>query len=323
MRHDKRNPSPNSDPFPAQDVWETEPDTDDIPMATPAPPISEEEVPTATPAAVFCRRCGETSEPVENCCPWCGAWLVGKRPRVTPVYELEDEPEDDWHTHWREEDDIRAIENRPLIPPLVVVFVSYGLLLASLVLFIVLAVISGVKTEEEMHGGLALVEILDGALTLFALGLVWTTARQKIPRGAMGFTWLAAFPILAVLLCMNIAFMTFLRELLRPFGAQDAPRIELTWITVLLICVQPAIVEELFFRQMTLGVFRKSMNLHLAIWLTAAMFAFAHLGQILAMPYLFLVGGALGYARAWGGLSLAMLLHFIHNFVVIAYEAWR
>lgn len=321
MRYNVHDQTPDRDPFPAFEVWEAEPDVDDVPTATPAPP--RREVPTATAAEVFCRRCGETSKPVKNCCPWCGAWLIGERPRVTPVYEFDDEPEDDWHSDWRDEDGIRAVEKRPLIPPLVVVFVSYGMLLGSLVLFVVLAVIYGAKSEEEMYGGLALVEILDGVLTLFALGLVWTTARQKIPRGAMGFTWLAAFPILAVLLCINIAYMTFLRELLRPFGAQDAPRIGLTWITVLLVCVQPAIVEELFFRQMTLGVFRKSMNLHLAIWLTAAMFAFAHLGQILAMPYLFVVGGALGYARAWGGLPLAMLLHFIHNFVVIAYEAWK
>jgi membrane protease YdiL (CAAX protease family) len=103
----------------------------------------------------------------------------------------------------------------------------------------------------------------------------------------------------------------------------EAPRFQFTLVTVLLICVQPAIVEELFFRQMTLGVFRKSMNLHLAVWITAGLFAFAHLGQILAMPYLFLAGGLCGYARVYGGLPLAMILHFLHNLVVVAYEAWK
>ena len=99
--------------------------------------------------------------------------------------------------------------------------------------------------------------------------------------------------------------------------------IQVTWITVLLICVQPAIVEELFFRQMTLGVLRRSMNVHAAVWVTGAMFALAHLGNPLGMPYLFLAGGVFGYARAYGGLPLAMLMHFVHNFAVIAYEAWK
>ena len=275
------------------------------------------------PAEVFCRRCGETSEPVANCCPWCGAWLIGERPRAIPVYNLDPEPEDDWHVELKESDYFPPVEKRPLIPPLVVVFVSYAMLLGSLVLFVVIAVLYGAKSEEELYNGLAVVEVLDAIMTVVALGLVWTTARQRLPRGTMGFTWVAAFPILALLLCLNIMYITFLREPFQPFGIQDSPRIALTWMTVLLICVQPAIVEELFFRQMTLGVLRKSMNLHLAIWITAGMFAFAHLGQVLAMPYLFLIGGALGYARVWGGLPLAMILHFVHNFVVIAYQSWQ
>jgi hypothetical protein len=41
------------------------------------------------------------------------------------------------------------------------------------------------------------------------------------------------------------------------------------------------------------------------------------------MPYLLVCGAVLGYARAFGGLPLAMILHFVHNFVVIAYEAWK
>src|SRR5262249_38724607 len=81
--------------------------------------------------------------------------------------------------------------------------------------------------------------------------------------------------------------------------------------------------EELFFRQMTLGVLRRSMNLHLAVWTTAGLFAFAHLTNPFGMPYLFLAGGLFGYARVFGGLPLAMVMHFIHNFVVIAYEAWK
>jgi membrane protease YdiL (CAAX protease family) len=283
-------------------------------------------VPTAALEAVFCRRCGETSVPVESCCPWCGAWLVGEPPTVVPVYPP-DEPEDDWHTRVADEATERYAprrEPKPLIHPLVVVFVSYGLLLGSLIVFLVYAVVSGITTQEDLHAGLAVVEIADAVLTLAALGLVRKAAKQKLPAGTMGLTWFSAFPVLFALLCLNLAYITFLRELLRGFGAQQQQEgMKFTLATVLLVCVQPAIVEELFFRQMTLGVFRRSMNLHIAIWVTAGLFAFAHLTNPVGMPYLFLAGGVFGYARAFGGLTLAMVLHFLHNLAVVSYEALK
>lgn len=303
-----------SDPdLPLVGEWE-EPCARAEPVAPPEPEFEP----------VFCRRCGETSEPVANCCPWCGAWVVGERPRATPVYSLDDdEPEDDWHTEAAEPAYAVPVAGPPIIHPLVVVFVSYGLLLGSLVLFLVVAVAHGVSSEEELHTGLAIVELADALLTVGALALVWRVARQRQPEGTRVLAWVSAFPVLFALLCLNIAYITFLRELFRPFGAAQPEGLKLTWVTVMLICVQPAIVEELFFRQMTLGVFRRSMNLHLAVWATAAMFAFAHLTNPLGMPYLFLAGGLFGYARVYGGLPLAMAMHFLHNFAVVAYEAWK
>jgi membrane protease YdiL (CAAX protease family) len=249
-------------------------------------------------------------------------WLVGDPPTVAPVYDI-DEDEDDWHSEAGEEQYAVPVAPPPLVHPLVVVAISYALLLGSLVLFLVVMVVRGVADEDELHAGLAVVEILDAILTVCALGLVWRAAKQKLPEGTMGLTWLSAFPVLLALLCINIAYITFLRELFRPFGAPQPERLKLTFVTVMLICVQPAIVEELFFRQMTLGVMRKSMNLHAAVWATAGLFAFAHLTNPIGMPYLFLAGAVFGYARAYGGLTLAMVLHFLHNFAVVAYEALK
>jgi uncharacterized protein len=318
MPPEDRDRTDATEPPPIVGEWvDANSDPDAIPTVYPEPE------PELDP--VFCRRCGETSKPVANCCPWCGLWLVGPRPQAPPVYSPEDdvEPEDDWHTEVAREVYAVPVAVRPPFPPLVVVFVSYGLLILSLIGFAVLALAYGVSSMDEMYAVQAVVEVADAALVVIALALVWRAAKQQVPKGTMGWTWLAAFPVLAVLLCMGIAYTTFLRELLKPFI--NGPQIEMkvTWVTVLIICVQPAIVEELFFRQMTLGVFRRSMNLHLAVWLTAAMFAVAHLGNPLGMPYLFLVGGVLGYARVYGGLTLPMLMHFVHNFVVIAYEAWK
>jgi membrane protease YdiL (CAAX protease family) len=159
-------------------------------------------------------------------------------------------------------------------------------------------------------------------VTVAALAAVWKTARQEMPGGTVVVTWALAVPVMAVLLGINLAYITFLRELFRPFGAVQ-PQVQLTLMTVLLICVQPAIVEELFFRQMTLGVFRRSMGMNAAVWLTAGLFAFAHVGNPLGLPYLFLAGGVFGYARVYGGLTLVMIMHFVHNLAVVAYEASR
>ena len=161
------------------------------------------------------------------------------------------------------------------------------------------------------------------ALTLAALAMVWSAARQKVPEGTALLAWFGSLPVLCVLLCMNLVFFELLRELVRTAGAPEPGRMKFTLITVLLICVQPAVVEELFFRQMALGVLRRHMNVHLAIWVTGAVFALAHLGNIIGMPYLFLVGAFLGYARVYGGLTLAMVLHFLHTLAVVAYDACR
>lgn len=311
MPPDDRDQTDDANLPPLADAWDVFPD-EPIPVIEPEP----------EPDKVFCARCGETDVPVASCCLWCGAWLVGPRPRprAAPVYTLDDEPEDDWHTEVARVRRVVPVA-APLVPPLVVVFVSYGLLLGSLIGFAVLAALYGLAGEEDMFTALALTEVATSALTVVAAGLVWRQARQRLPEGTVLLTWLVAIPVLAALLCLNITYITFLRELLRPFGTPQGMTIQVTLTTVLLICVQPAIFEELFFRQMTLGVFRRSMNMHLAVWLTAALFAFAHLGNPLGMPYLFLAGGVFGYARVYGGLPLAVVMHFVHNFVVIAYEA--
>lgn len=291
----------------------------------PALDCEPDAVPVVYPLrARWCRRCGETAAPVAGRCPWCRAWTDGERPRpprARPVYERDDEPEIDWRA---EEVPYAIPVRRPhFIPPFVVVIVAYVLLLGSLIGCSLVAAVRGMATDDEIRSAQMLTEAVSTVLTLVALALVWSAARQKLPDGTAAFAWAASLPVLALLLCLNIAIFTLLRELFRPLGGAEPPRATVDLATVLLICVQPAIVEELFFRQMTLGVLRKSMNTHLAIWLTGAVFAGAHLGNILGMPYLFLVGGFLGYARAYGGLTLAMVLHFLHNLVVIAYDAWR
>jgi membrane protease YdiL (CAAX protease family) len=301
-------------------------DERDLPSHTNSPdPREERMADSGTSSTAFCRRCGETSVPVRNCCPWCGAWLVGEPPRVAPIYEIEEEkPERDWHSGLRAEDFAIPAKKPSQLVPILVVIGSYIFLLGSLVMFIFVAIVTHIhENENDMMAGMAVVEILDAVMTVAALAFVWKSAKQVIPDRTRLITWLIAIPILAALLAVNILFVTYLRELFKQFNPPQPEVMKVTLVSVLLICVQPAIIEELFFRQMVLGVFRKSMNLHLAVGITAAMFSFAHLGNPIGMPYLFLAGVVFCYARVFGGLTLAMVMHFIHNFVVIAYEAWK
>ncbi|AMV23379.1 CAAX amino terminal protease self- immunity [Gemmata sp. SH-PL17] len=281
-------------------------------------------VPVVYPVATqWCWRCGETAAPIAGRCPWCNTWTDGEPPRrePEPVLSIDDDPEDDWHTDAPQ----HAIPvRRPyLIPPIVIVVLAYAALLGTLIMCAVIVAVRGASTPDEIQEAQAFVEVASTLLTLGSLALVWSRSRQKVPDGTMALAWVTSVPVLFALLCLNLLFFTVLRELLKPLGVVEPERMKMTLATVLLICVQPAIVEELFFRQMTLGVLRKSMNVHLAVWITAAAFAGAHLGNILGMPYLFLVGAFLGYARVYGGLTLAMILHFVHNFAVVAYDAWR
>jgi uncharacterized protein len=87
--------------------------------------------------------------------------------------------------------------------------------------------------------------------------------------------------------------------------------------------VQPAIVEELFFRHLVLGSLRTTLGGHGAVWLSSVMFALAHIGTPISLPVLMVLGVVLGYAR-WGsgGLALPMVLHFLHNLFVLLLE-WR
>ena len=85
------------------------------------------------------------------------------------------------------------------------------------------------------------------------------------------------------------------------------------------IAVFPAVTEEIAFR----GLVQHWLHVAVAPWtaiaLASALFAAMHF-SIVSAPYLFLVGGVLGWAR-WrtGSLYPSMVAHFVHNLAVLAY----
>lgn len=88
---------------------------------------------------------------------------------------------------------------------------------------------------------------------------------------------------------------------------------------VLVIALLPAIGEELVFRGMIQHeIWRSTLNIHLAIWISAAIFSAIHMQFYGFMPRLCL-GVLFGYLYYWSGnLLIPMFSHFFNNaFAVI------
>jgi membrane protease YdiL (CAAX protease family) len=163
-------------------------------------------------------------------------------------------------------------------------------------------------------------EAVDTVLVFIAAVTMWKSSRTEPPSAnARLATWALALPLLAGLLGLNYLYHLALHSYI---GIQDQAILP-GWrrdmlLAIVLICVQPAIVEELFFRRVTLGTLRQAMNAHAAVWISALMFGLAHIGAPLSIPMLTLLGVGLGYVRvASGSLVLPMLLHFGHNLAVV------
>lgn len=183
--------------------------------------------------------------------------------------------------------------------------------------------IAGENDEARFRRVLPILVTCDVLFLLLAVGSYFHLRKQaEQPLGTnKGTAWILALPLLAAVIAINFGYHWWLKQVLKledmdyPFWNSDL----WPW-TVLLICIQPAIAEELFFRQVVFGVFRKHMSFHGAVWVSALVFALAHLGGILSIPTLMLAGALFAYMRAaTGSLILPMLLHFLHNLIVVMF----
>ena len=93
-------------------------------------------------------------------------------------------------------------------------------------------------------------------------------------------------------------------------------------MSILLVCVQPAVVEEVAFRGVIFSALREALESGEAIIVSALMFMILHL-SVPSFPHLLLIGLALGWLRAkTGSLVPGMCLHFTHNLLCILSERW-
>jgi len=91
---------------------------------------------------------------------------------------------------------------------------------------------------------------------------------------------------------------------------------------IFLFCVCPAVLEEIAFRGLVQHWLQAAIEPARALILASALFAALHF-SIASAPYLFAVGMLLGWLK-WrtGALYPSMLVHLLHNLVVIEFF-WR
>ena len=201
-------------------------------------------------------------------------------------------------------------------------------------LFLLTSVVFGMLTSFGMEDApptlsaarrqlhlIVVIEILDAALVAAALFTVARPLRRpalvQLPPALL---WAGALAGVFALVAVNATYHEVLRLYLATQPARDAivSAIGITPLVVFAYCIQPAIVEELFFRYLALDTLRGVMSVHQAVFISSLMFGMAHVGVPLSVPMLILVGVPLAYARVWsGGLALPMAMHFLHNAIIV------
>jgi len=153
--------------------------------------------------------------------------------------------------------------------------------------------------------------------------MYWPSLSTQFAR--LGFGHLEAWIALAILVPMlglNWAWSNMWIELLRdtkiePMDWKDKFGDPL--FRILAIAVFPAIVEEIAFRGLIQHWLQTALKPWRAIILASFLFAILHF-SVAGLPYLFLVGMLLGWAK-WktGSLYPSMLIHFLHNYVAVEF----
>ena len=156
--------------------------------------------------------------------------------------------------------------------------------------------------------------------TLVFLARFWSEVRPFLSRTAIFHpaTWLG-LAILAPMLLLNYSYMHFLIDTLGLKNRNTMAYFSTSWGPLVFVCIMPAIIEEIGFRGIIQHQFEKAVSPWAAIAVASLVFSAAHF-TILSAPYLALLGGLLGWMK-WktGSLYPSMLVHFLHNFIVITY----
>ena len=203
-------------------------------------------------------------------------------------------------------------------------FWVFGILaLSSVVMAYVMPEVSEFPTNNEIlstYHSIAILELID--TIIIAIGAFVVLSRVRLPwsyEGEVVKTWALAAPLLIAVLAINFGYHHVLNDVFGLGSPESMLNLQngFTFWLILTICVQPALVEEFFFRYICLGVFEKAVGTGTAIFVSAMIFAAVHIGAMVSLPILLLIGMVLGWLRVKsGGMTLPIVFHFLHNLVV-------
>ena len=137
-----------------------------------------------------------------------------------------------------------------------------------------------------------------------------------------------ALPVIEVLIKINSAIPA--SDTLKEFHDQNVAashaimqdgRLSIFLLNILIFAIIPAIGEELIFRSLIQKlIYQMSNNIHIGIWVSAAVFSLIHFQVYHAIP-MFAMGLLFGYLLIWSGsIFLPMLVHFLNNLITITIE---
>lgn len=150
-----------------------------------------------------------------------------------------------------------------------------------------------------------------------ALAVQFKTFGFNHPMAIVGL--LALAPILAI----NFAYHSMWEQVfhferidpierLRDVGVQERT-------LIFTFCFLPAVLEEIAYRGLVQHWLETAIDPWKALVVASSLFAVTHLA-LLSLPYLFLVGLLLGWVKQQTrSLYPPMVIHFLHNFVVIEF----
>lgn len=198
-------------------------------------------------------------------------------------------------------------------------------LFALLVAMNVLAARLGAGDDESAVVSMLIIQALDTVLIL-----VWYVAWYREAVGHLFATAGPAGPYLVVLAAcypLGLVFHLFVRALSEAFGLPELSYSEEFLgagygvpVLILSLSVQPAIFEELAFRGIIQTTLKRFTGPKEALFIASVGFAILHF-SLVTFPALFLMGLLLGWLRdRSGSLYPSMLLHFIHNTLVVVDE---
>jgi uncharacterized protein len=132
--------------------------------------------------------------------------------------------------------------------------------------------------------------------------------------------WIA-ISLLTPLLALNFGYHSLISSLLDNKGINPLAELRKSGISegtlILTFCIFPAVLEEIAYRGLVQHWLQTAIAPWRALVVASFLFAFTHISP-LSLPYLFLVGLLLGWVKQrTGSLYPSILIHFLHNLVVI------